>query len=144
MWVRVWLRAAQTERGNARGGATKKREISRTLLSINLHFLVPSVRNAMYCHNHVHGTNDDPTRDPTDGTTDQPRSLARSSGRSAKNIRTCNHRHRPCQGRNKRQFGPGVCMYACLWYASIRALSFRTKTVGRVRILTSWRWLRSF
>ena len=26
----------QTERGNTRGGATKKREISRTLLSINL------------------------------------------------------------------------------------------------------------
>ena len=30
----------QTERGNTRGGATKKREISRTLLSINLHFSV--------------------------------------------------------------------------------------------------------
>ena len=27
-------------RGNTRGGTTKKREISRTLLSINLHFLV--------------------------------------------------------------------------------------------------------
>ena len=40
LWVRVWLRAAQTERGNARGGATKEREISRTLLSINLHFSV--------------------------------------------------------------------------------------------------------
>ena len=36
LWVRVWLRAAQTERGNARGGATKKREISRTSLPINL------------------------------------------------------------------------------------------------------------
>ena len=31
---------AQTEKGNKCGGATKKREISRTLLSINLHFLV--------------------------------------------------------------------------------------------------------
>ena len=30
----------QTERGNRRGGATKKCEISRTLLSINLHFSV--------------------------------------------------------------------------------------------------------
>ena len=40
LWLRVWLRAAQTERGNARRGATKKREISRTLLSINLHFSV--------------------------------------------------------------------------------------------------------
>ena len=29
---------ARTERGNTRGGATKKREISRTTLSINLHF----------------------------------------------------------------------------------------------------------
>ena len=28
----------QTERGNSRGGATKKRDISRTSLSINLHF----------------------------------------------------------------------------------------------------------
>ena len=43
MWVRVWLHAAQTERGNARGGATKKREISCTLLSINLHFSVEGV-----------------------------------------------------------------------------------------------------
>ena len=43
LWVRVWLRAAQTERGNARGGATKKREISRTLLSINIHFSVDLV-----------------------------------------------------------------------------------------------------
>ena len=31
---------AQTEKGNKCGGATKKREISRTLLSINLHFSV--------------------------------------------------------------------------------------------------------
>ena len=31
---------AQTKRGNTRGGATKKREISLTLLSINLHFSV--------------------------------------------------------------------------------------------------------
>ena len=31
LWVRVWLRAAQTEGGNARGGATKKRQISCTL-----------------------------------------------------------------------------------------------------------------
>ena len=31
---------ARTERGNTRGGATKKRKISRTLLSINLHFSV--------------------------------------------------------------------------------------------------------
>ena len=44
LWLRVWLRAAQTERGNARGGATKKREISRTLLSINLHFSVLCLR----------------------------------------------------------------------------------------------------
>ena len=28
----------QTERGNTRGGTTKKRDISRTLFSINLHF----------------------------------------------------------------------------------------------------------
>ena len=40
LWVRVWLRAAQTETGNTYGGATKKREILRTLLSINLHFSV--------------------------------------------------------------------------------------------------------
>ena len=40
LWVRVWLRAAQTETGNKCGGATKKREISRTLLSINIHFSV--------------------------------------------------------------------------------------------------------
>ena len=32
------------ERGNVRGGAIKKREISRTLLSINLHFSVLFVR----------------------------------------------------------------------------------------------------
>ena len=31
---------ARTERGNTRGGATKKREISRNLLSINLNFSV--------------------------------------------------------------------------------------------------------
>ena len=43
LWLGVWLRAAQTERGNARHGATKKREISRTLLSINLHFSVQHV-----------------------------------------------------------------------------------------------------
>ena len=40
LWLRVWLRAAQTERGIACRGATKKREISRTLLSLNLHFSV--------------------------------------------------------------------------------------------------------
>ena len=40
LWVRVWLRAAQTETGNMRGGETKKREISRTLLFINLHISV--------------------------------------------------------------------------------------------------------
>ena len=34
------LAGTQTERGNKCGGATKKCEISRTLLSINLHFLV--------------------------------------------------------------------------------------------------------
>ena len=33
--ARTW-----TERGNMRGGATLKRQISRTLLSINLHILV--------------------------------------------------------------------------------------------------------
>ena len=35
---RAW--SAQTERGNSRGGATKKREISRSSLTINLHFSV--------------------------------------------------------------------------------------------------------
>ena len=40
LWVRVWLRAAQTETGNTRGSAAKKREISRTLLFINLHISV--------------------------------------------------------------------------------------------------------
>ena len=39
---------ARTERGNTRGGATKKREISRTLLSINLHSLVQCIRS-LYC-----------------------------------------------------------------------------------------------
>ena len=34
------LLRAQTEMGNKCGRATKKHEISRTLLSINLHFLV--------------------------------------------------------------------------------------------------------
>ena len=32
--------SARTVRGNMRGGATKKRKISRTLLSKKLHFLV--------------------------------------------------------------------------------------------------------
>ena len=45
LWVRVWLCAAQTETGNTRGGATKKREISCTLLSINLHFSIHETRN---------------------------------------------------------------------------------------------------
>ena len=35
---------AQMERGNTRGGATKKREISHTLLSIILHFSILSIR----------------------------------------------------------------------------------------------------
>ena len=46
-WRYLWIKRcvdsrarAQTERGNTCGGATKKREISRTLLSINLHFSV--------------------------------------------------------------------------------------------------------
>ena len=42
---------ARTERGNARGGAPKKREISRSLLSINLHFSVypiPDTWNAFF------------------------------------------------------------------------------------------------
>ena len=44
-WRYLWIKRcvdsrAQTERGNTRGGATKKRKISRTLLSINLHFSV--------------------------------------------------------------------------------------------------------
>ena len=43
LWVRVWLRAAQTETGNKCGGATKKRDISRTLSFINLHFSVGTV-----------------------------------------------------------------------------------------------------
>ena len=38
LWVRVWLRTAQTERGNAHGGATKKLDFSRTSLPINIHF----------------------------------------------------------------------------------------------------------
>ena len=51
-WRYLWIKRcvdsrarAQTERGNTRGGATKKmREISRTLLSINLHFSVHPYR----------------------------------------------------------------------------------------------------
>ena len=46
-WRYLWIKRcvdarkrALTERGNTRGGATKKREISHDLLSINLHFLV--------------------------------------------------------------------------------------------------------
>ena len=35
-WIRKSVKPRQTERGNAHGGATKKREI--TSLSINLHF----------------------------------------------------------------------------------------------------------
>ena len=38
----------QTERENMRGGATKKREISRTLLSINLHFSVYIKKSSLY------------------------------------------------------------------------------------------------
>ena len=37
---------ARMERGNTRGGATKKREISCTLLSINLHFLVFALKRS--------------------------------------------------------------------------------------------------
>ena len=36
-------RRARTERGKTRGGATKKREISRNLLSINLNFSVHGI-----------------------------------------------------------------------------------------------------
>ena len=46
-WRYLWIKRcvdarkrALTERGNTRGGATKKREISRNLLSINLNFSV--------------------------------------------------------------------------------------------------------
>ena len=46
-WRNLWIKrsvdaqeCARTERGNTRGGATKKREISRNLLSINLNFSV--------------------------------------------------------------------------------------------------------
>ena len=48
----MWLRAAQTERGNVRGDATKKHEISRTLLSINIHFSVDiylTFAGALFC-----------------------------------------------------------------------------------------------
>ena len=38
LWVHVWLRGAQTERGNARGGAIKKHDFSRTSSPTNLHF----------------------------------------------------------------------------------------------------------
>ena len=38
LWVRKYVEVRQTERGNTRGGATKKCEISRTSLPINLHF----------------------------------------------------------------------------------------------------------
>ena len=41
------LARAQTERGNTRDGATKKREISLTLLSINLHFSALSQKVAI-------------------------------------------------------------------------------------------------
>ena len=40
---------ARTERGNTRGGATKKREISLTLLSINLHFSVQGLNQPRDC-----------------------------------------------------------------------------------------------
>ena len=48
---------AQTERGNTRGGATKKREISRTLLSINLHFSVLCLRGWSRASHRQHGIN---------------------------------------------------------------------------------------
>ena len=38
LWIRMCVKPRQTERGNVSHGATKKREISRTSLSINLHF----------------------------------------------------------------------------------------------------------
>ena len=37
-WVMRRCVSVQTERGNSRGGATKKRAISRTSLTINIHF----------------------------------------------------------------------------------------------------------
>ena len=40
LWVRVWLRAAQTVAANTCGSATKKRNISRSSLPINLHLSV--------------------------------------------------------------------------------------------------------
>ena len=46
-WIKWYVDSrarAQTERGNTRGGATKKREISRNLLSINLNFSVQCTR----------------------------------------------------------------------------------------------------
>ena len=42
LWIRKSVKPRQTERGNGRGGETKKREISCTSLSINLHFWVHS------------------------------------------------------------------------------------------------------
>ena len=53
---------AQAERGNTHSGARKKREISRNLLSINLHLLVQSLQWAqsrgslkVTCHNFTRG-----------------------------------------------------------------------------------------
>ena len=46
MWIKCGVDSrtlAWTERGNPRGGATKKREISRSLLYRNLHCSVHSV-----------------------------------------------------------------------------------------------------
>ena len=40
LWIKQCVDARGRRGGNTRGGTTKKREISRTLLSINLHFLV--------------------------------------------------------------------------------------------------------
>ena len=55
-WSYFWIKwyvdsraRAQTERGNTRGGATKKREIWHNLLSINLNFSVHT-RRPKNCH----------------------------------------------------------------------------------------------
>ena len=40
LWKKECVARAQTAEANSRRGATKKREISRTFFSTNLHFLV--------------------------------------------------------------------------------------------------------
>ena len=49
-WVRNCVKPRQTERGNSRIGATKKREISSTSLPINLHFWVKTFLSSLENH----------------------------------------------------------------------------------------------